>query len=1591
MSTSLNSTLLFGQQLSGPSRLPGSAAGGAEVVVHDPARQLALVLGAEGVDFLDIASGARVGGFGKAAVQGTGGDPLTRLGTANSLAISGDTLAVSFDGGLSAGAGSAHLVNGYVAFFALASGPDGAVTATWQRTVTSNAFSVPDQIAFTPDGARLLVAVEGEPRDEYATGVNGDGSAGDRNPEGGVAIVEVATGNLTFVGFRPLLDTAEEREALLGAGLRANIPVPEVTEDSLARDLEPEYIAVAPGGRFAYVAIQEGNAIAELDLDARAFTRILPLGWKDHSLPGNGIDPSDRDGPGNTNIRQIEQVPVRGLYMPDGLATFERDGRTFLVTANEGDAREWAIMGPAGRDDPRLNGSGLALDPAVFPDAATLLLNSELGRLRVSRTDGDEDGDGDLDAIYAFGARSLSIWEVTPDGLVRTYDSGDLIDRTLFEQFPTLAAPDRDPAKGAEPESVSLGFVDGVLHAFVALERASAGNSLVMAFRVEDQDSVAYAGLIRTTGTGDQNPEVIAFVPREGAPASVDAPLLLIPNEVSGNVRATTVTNPASAPFTLQILHASDFEGGVEAVARAPNFAAIVDFLEDQAPNSITLSSGDNFIPGPFTAAGTDPSVRDELAAFYEQALGLAPGSLTGIRAGTLPFNALDVAILNAIGVEASAIGNHEFDLGPNPFAGAFDFTATLPSLPAQPTLGAITNIGAQFPYLSANLNAAGEPALNPLFEAALRPALSYATTAGDLASGANIRAEATGREWSPWTTITEGGQTIGVLGATTQILSAISSVGGVTNTAGNQDDMAALAAVLQPFVDQMTAQGINKIVLLSHLQQNALEQRLATLLAGVDVIVAGGSHQLFANPGDPLEPGTTPGNPYPLVREGADGAPVLVVNTGANYTNVGRLTVTFDANGVIDLAALPGTVAARATGSYETTDAGVDRLLGDGDGTLSDAERAAIFADGTRGGEVLQLVTPVGEVIETKDGNVLGFTDVFLEGRRNLVRTEETNLGNLTADANLWIARQADPLAVVSIKNGGGVRAEIGAVVGQPVPELLPPQPRPGTDEPEGQISQLDIENSLRFNNALSLATVTRQGLLNLVENALAGAAPGQTPGSFPQIGGLAFSWDPSRPALDRVKSLAIVDQSTGAVRDVVARDFGLVGSAAQTVRLVTLNFLLPPDGAAAGGGDRIFVRGDVVDATSTGALVADRLAVYTDVASLDRVDLGALVDPGRASFAPAGSEQDALAEYLREFHATADAAFDAAETPRSGDLRIQNLAFRADALDAPVVEITTGGVTGSFFSTALPAGGAQQFRFDGTAGDDRILFPGATNGEINAGGGDDEVFGGGGDDLLRGGEGDDELNGGDGADLLGGGDGADALAGGGADDILLGEDGRDLLLGGAGDDTLIGGRGPDEMQGGAGDDTYQVDNLLDVVEETAGEGSDSVVVLANGWTAATDVENVFLQGSATLVFGSESGDVITANTLSSRVFGNGGGDQLWGQGGDDELHGGAGRDVLRGQGGDDVLVGGAGNDQLVGGGEADRFVFDAPGWGRDELFDFGRAEGDRIDMRGSGLSFADLTIEVIGTTTRMTFEGDRVDFYGLPGGLTAADFLFA
>ncbi|MBZ6379517.1 hypothetical protein B5C34_07385 [Pacificimonas flava] len=626
--------------------------------------------------------------------------------------------------------------------------------------------------------------------------------------------------------------------------------------------------------------------------------------------------------------------------------------------------------------------------------------------------------------------------------------------------------------------------------------------------------------------------------------------------------------------YSLQLLHVGDPELG-QFSETAENVAALIDIFEGQADNSITLFSGDNYIPGPFLTAGY-----------------LTTGDF------------VDIQIMNAMGVEASAIGNHEFDLGTGVFADAVSTAA--------------------FPYVSANLDFSGDSSLADLY---------FDTSA---TSGLDNAADLAGRI-VPATVIEEGGERIGVVGATTQILESISSTGGVEVIGPNADDMSALAAILQPYIDEMTAAGVDKIILVSHLQQIQLEEALAPLLDGVDIIIAGGSNTLLADDNDELaaftgHPAEADG-PYPIMTNDASGNTTVIVNTDNEYTYLGRLVVDFDADGNIIADSIEEN--ADIAGAYAAT----KETVADAYGVDIDELDDTAFADGTRGGEVRDLIQPVQDVIDDAGSNVFGYVSVYLEGARGEVRTQETNLGNLTADANAYAYRErageGDDTVVVSIKNGGGIRAAIGT--------FSSPGPNGEVDElppAGGGVSELDIANSLRFNNTLVALDTDPAGLKAILENGVSGIA-GATEGRFPQVAGVRFSFDQSQPVGERVEDIALVDGDGNIIP--LYDDGVLIEGAPANITVVTLGFL-------AEGGDG-YPFADV--GTNFRAITEDGIEDVTFNQD------GELDLPGDTL-----GEQQAFQDYLSEEYPTPEQAFDSEDTSIEDDTRIQNQEFREDTV---------------------------------------------------------------------------------------------------------------------------------------------------------------------------------------------------------------------------------------------------------------------------------------------------------------------------------------
>ena len=1004
---------------------------------------------------------------------------------------------------------------------------------------------------------------------------------------------------------------------------------------------------------------------------------------------------------------------VYGLVMPDGLATFVYNGENFILAAGEGDDRN-DFLNP---DETSRVSALLTAASSATTEQKAGLVSTNAQRLNILTNTGDYDRDGIIDQAYVTGSRSLRIFDSKGNVV---FDSGVALEE-LANARGLYPVNDREDAKGVEPEMVEVFTINGSTYAFVALERTT--TSMAAIFDVTNP--YAAVAVDPVIFPGAQRIEGITFL----TSATNAARSVIASSE--GNDVVSLVDFPI--PYRLQLLHLSDGEAGLLASQTAPYLAALVDGYDNTYANTLILAGGDNFIPGPFLNGGTDLSVRDELNAVTGSTISLAPGT-------NHPIGAVDIAIHNLIGVEASTIGNHEFDLGSRVFRDSF--------------ISASGWVGAQFPYLSANLDFSGDADLSSRF--------TNTATAAGLEEAASQKGRIV-----PSAVVTKNGEKIGLVGATTQIIEKISSTGGVEvkgfmGDGSEVDDMVLLASQLQPVIEDLISQGVNKVILMAHLQQITNEKALAPLLRGVDVILSGGSNTRLGDSNDQAV--AFPGHAadfadvYPLVTQGADGAPTLIVNTDNEYTYLGRLVVDFDAEGRI----IPSSVDPLVTGAIAATAANVAKAW-----NVTEAQLATTaFADGTKGENVQDLTDAVQAVISSKDGQVWGFTEVYLEGERALVRSEETNLGDLTADANLGYAKTIDPSVVISLKNGGGIRSQIGSVdVVSGVKETT--LANPSASKPEGAVSTLDIENSLRFNNTLSLVTVSASKLKELLEHGIA-LYPNQ--GRFPQVGGLSFSFDLTRTAGSRILNLAIQD-SQGNDLDVVVRGGALVGDPARTFRMVTLNFL------ASGG---------------------DSYPFPTDAAA-NRVDLFNAAAPltGAATFSGDGTEQDVLAEYFKANHGTLAEAYTQADTSASKDLRLQNTALRTD--EVIDVKIGTSGADDSFTSESI--------KLQGFDGKNDLLFTGAGADQVDVGslnGFANKIFTGSGDDAIYAGS-------------------RDVITGGSGDDDIWATDGDGNRLGGGlGDDSFVIGSSANRALGGLGNDKFYVLETAGTNHLNGGAGAD-------------------------------------------------------------------------------------------------------------------------------------------------------------------------
>lgn len=633
----------------------------------------------------------------------------------------------------------------------------------------------------------------------------------------------------------------------------------------------------------------------------------------------------------------------------------------------------------------------------------------------------------------------------------------------------------------------------------------------------------------------------------------------------AGLLAAPAVAGGPQTDFWLTVLHNNDGESqlidagtGLEDFGGAARFATVVANLRDQARTtpaggSLLISAGDNFLAGPEFNASLNNGV---------------------------PF--FDTLALELIGYDAAAIGNHEFDFGPDVLE---DFLSGFVNGPV---------------FVSSNLDFSNEPGVQSL------------VNAGRVARS---------------TVLTVDGRQVGIIGATTPTLPFVSSP---RNTIIND-----VAASVQAEIDLLTSQGVGIIILTSHLQGIGEEIALAGQLTGVDAIIAGGGDELLANPGDLLVPGESPVGAYPAMSTTLDGVSVPVVVTPGDYKYVGRLALGFDSAGnLVEIG----------------TESGVVRVAGGDqpDAVQPDAEVQA------------QVVDPVIAALDAQAQNIVYSTDVGLDGQRPNIRRVETNLGNLIADAFLWVANDRAPAfglgAVdVALTNGGGIRND--------------------TVIPAGDVSELTNFGILPFSNFVSVVpNIPASQFKEILENAVSQIAGSN--GRYAQVAGFRMRIDLAQTAQTLDASGNVVTPGER-VREVVLDDGtvlvsdGVLAAGARDVSIAIVDFL-------ARGGDQYPFRGAAF--TTLGVTYDLALTEYVQIALggfvsvLDYPGGGenrvvALGGPAAVGVCPADLDLTAGVNFfdIRAFLALFNAGSGAADRDEDGDIDFHDVQAYLDSFQVP------------------------------------------------------------------------------------------------------------------------------------------------------------------------------------------------------------------------------------------------------------------------------------------------------------------------------------
>ncbi|WP_353169757.1 choice-of-anchor I family protein [Flavobacterium sp.] len=480
-----------------------------EIVVHDPASQRLFTTSAV-AGYLDIINFSN-----PAAPILVSSINMNTYGSVTSVAVKNGIVAV-------ASPNIDQTLNGSVVFF--------DTNGSFLKQVTVGAL--PDMITFSPDGTKVMTANEGQPNANYSI-----------DPEGSVSIIDIAGGipALTQSNVTTLFFTAynAQETALIASGVRKL-----KATSTLSQDFEPEFITISADSQKAWVTIQENNAIAEINLTTLTFSDLWALGAKDVSIPGNGMDISDNNGQ-----VLIANWPIKAFYMPDAVANYSVGGTTYLVTANEGDEKEYTGL----NERTTVGASTYILDATLYPNAGVLKQTYNMGRFRVSNLSGNTDVDSDFEVISSVGSRSFSIFNATTKQLV--FDSGDDFEKYTAANLPTLFNADhsdniskgRSRAKGPEPEGVAIAQIGTQTFAFISLERVGG----VMVYNITNPNNVTFVDYKNSRSTsawaGDNGPEGITYIKPENSPNG--KAYILVANEISGTITTFEVdTNALTNP-----------------------------------------------------------------------------------------------------------------------------------------------------------------------------------------------------------------------------------------------------------------------------------------------------------------------------------------------------------------------------------------------------------------------------------------------------------------------------------------------------------------------------------------------------------------------------------------------------------------------------------------------------------------------------------------------------------------------------------------------------------------------------------------------------------------------------------------------------------------------------------------------------------------------------------------------------------------------------------------------------------------------------------------------------------------------------------